>query len=109
MTTALYAGSFDPITKGHVDIIKRAADIMDRVVIGVFDSPEKSLTFSTPERLGLCEKSIHNMVNVEVMAYSGLTVEFAREIHLLDERTFEKLMAGYDRLSRLIFRTLTRV
>ena len=78
MTTALYAGSFDPITKGHLDIIKRAADVMDKVVVGVFDSPDKPLTFSTPERVGLCEKSIQNMINVEVVAYSGLTVEFAR-------------------------------
>ena len=80
MTTALYAGSFDPITKGHLDIIKRAAAIMDRVVLAVFDSPDKTLTFSTPERVGLCEKSVHNMINVEVMTYSGLTVEFAREV-----------------------------
>lgn len=82
MTTAIYAGSFDPITKGHLDIVKRAADIMDRVVVGVFDSPEKSLTFSTPERVGLCEKSIHdmNIMNVEIMAYGGLTVEFARKV-----------------------------
>jgi pantetheine-phosphate adenylyltransferase len=80
MTTALYAGSFDPITKGHLDIVKRAAAIMDRVVLAVFDSPDKSLTFSTLERVGLCEKSAHNMTNVEVMAYSGLTVEFARKV-----------------------------
>ena len=80
MTTALYAGSFDPITKGHVDIIKRAAAVMDKVVVGVFDSPDKPLTFSTPERVGLCEKSIQNMINVEVVAYSGLTVEFARKV-----------------------------
>ena len=80
MTTALYAGSFDPITKGHLDIIKRAAAIMDRVVLAVFDSPDKTLTFSTPERVGLCEKSVHNMINVEVTAYSGLTVEFARKV-----------------------------
>ena len=80
MTTALYAGSFDPITKGHLDIVKRAAAIMDRVVLAVFDSPDKTLTFSTPERVGLCEKSVHNMINVEVTAYSGLTVEFARKV-----------------------------
>ena len=80
MTTAIYAGSFDPITKGHLDIIKRAAAIMDRVVLAVFDSPDKTLTFSTTERVVLCEKSVPNMINVEVMAYSGLTVEFARKV-----------------------------
>ncbi len=80
MTTALYAGSFDPITKGHLDIIKRAAAIMNKVVVGVFDSPEKSLTFSTAERVDLCEKSLDNMTNVEIMAYGGLTVEFARKV-----------------------------
>ena len=80
MTTAIYAGSFDPITKGHLDIINRAAAIMDRVVLAVFDSPDKTLTFSTTERVVLCEKSVPNMINVEVMAYSGLTVEFARKV-----------------------------
>ena len=80
MTTGLYAGSFDPITKGHLDIIKRAAVIMDKVVLAVFDSPSKTLTFSTPERVKLCEKSVRNMTNVEVMAYSGLTVGFAKKV-----------------------------
>ena len=80
MTTALYVGSFDPITNGHLDIIKRAAVIMDKVVVGVFNSPDKTLTFSTTERLEFCEESVRGMPNVEVMAYDGLTVEVAIEV-----------------------------
>ena len=80
MTTALYAGSFDPITNGHLDIIKRAADIMDRVIVGIFNSPGKTLTFSAQERMGFCEASVREMPNVEVTIYDGLTVEFAKEI-----------------------------
>ena len=80
MTIAIYAGSFDPITKGHLDIVQRAAAIVDRLVVAVFDTPSKSLLFSTSERFDLCERAVADLPNVEVTRYNGLTVEFAREV-----------------------------
>ncbi|MGA2367442.1 MAG: pantetheine-phosphate adenylyltransferase [Dehalococcoidia bacterium] len=81
MTTALYPGSFDPITNGHLDIIKRASSIFDKVVIGVYDIPLKSLLFTADERVDLVKKSVADYKNVEVRAYSGMTVEFARQMN----------------------------
>ncbi|MGA2158326.1 MAG: pantetheine-phosphate adenylyltransferase [Dehalococcoidia bacterium] len=80
MTTALYPGSFDPITNGHLDIIKRASSIFDHVVIGVYDIPLKTLLFTIDERVDLATKAVMDFKNVEVRAYSGMTVEFARQI-----------------------------
>lgn len=80
MTTALYPGSFDPITNGHLDIVKRSASLFDRVVVGVYDIPQKSLLFTVDERVALARESCKNLYNVEVAAYSGITVEFARKI-----------------------------
>ena len=80
MAVAIYQGTFDPITNGHVDVVVRAAGMFDRLVIGVFDTPSKSLLFSTQERLTLVQQSIQHLHNVEARAYVGLTVEFAREV-----------------------------
>jgi pantetheine-phosphate adenylyltransferase len=77
----LYPGSFDPITNGHLDIIKRASSIFDKVVIGVYDIPLKSLLFTADERVDLVKKSVADYKNVEVRAYSGMTVEFARQMN----------------------------
>ncbi len=80
MIKALYPGSFDPITNGHLDIARRAATIFDRLVIGIFDRPNKSLLFNAEERLELARSAIIHLPNVEVQVYSTLTVEFARQI-----------------------------
>ena len=80
MSLAAYAGTFDPVTNGHEDIVERAASIFDRVLVGVFDTPAKTLLFSTKERLELFQKSVTHLPNVEVRAYTGLTVEFASEV-----------------------------
>jgi pantetheine-phosphate adenylyltransferase len=80
LTTAIYPGSFDPITNGHLDIVKRASSIFDKVVIGVYDIPLKSLLFSIDERVDLARKAVVDLKNVEVTAYAGITVEFARKI-----------------------------
>ena len=79
MTTAIYPGSFDPITNGHLDIVKRASSIFDKVLIGVYDIPQKSLLFSVEERVDMARKAVTEYKNVEVVSYSGITVEFARE------------------------------
>jgi pantetheine-phosphate adenylyltransferase len=80
MTIALYPGTFDPITNGHLDIAARAAKLFQKVVIGVYDTPAKYLLFTTEERVNLARQSTVNLANVEVEPFSGLTVDFAKEI-----------------------------
>ncbi len=76
MTTALFAGRFDPVTNGHLDIALRAAALFDQLVIAITDST--TTLFNTEERVGLFEQAIAGTKNVSVVPYSGLTVEFAR-------------------------------
>lgn len=80
MVIALYPGSFDPVTVGHLDITARAAKLFEEVVVGVYDTPSKSLLFDTDERVALFEEAIAHLPNVRVVKYSGLTVRFARDI-----------------------------
>ena len=80
MTIAIYPGSFDPITLGHLDIIKRASSIFDELIVGVYDRPEKRLLFSTEERVQMIQQSIAHLKNAKVQSYSGLTVDFARKV-----------------------------
>ena len=80
MTRALYPGTFDPIHNGHVDIATRAASLFDELIIGVYDSPPKTLTFDTPQRLSLAREALAHLPNVRVAPYHGLTVTFAREV-----------------------------
>jgi pantetheine-phosphate adenylyltransferase len=77
---ALYPGSFDPITNGHIDIATRASQLFDKTIIGIFATPEKNLTFSFAERVTLAKKATAHLSKVEVIPYSNITVEFAREI-----------------------------
>jgi pantetheine-phosphate adenylyltransferase len=80
MRIAVYPGSFDPVTYAHLDIAVRASRIFDRVVMAVFDRPNKNLLFSTAERLALLQTSIGDLPQIEVTTYNGLTVDFARQI-----------------------------
>lgn len=80
MTIAIYAGSFDPLTLGHLDIIQRGASIFDELVVGVYDRPEKRLLFSTEERVRMAQQAVAKLKNVRVQPYSGLTVDFAKQI-----------------------------
>ena len=80
MTTALYPGSFDPVTNGHVDIARRAARIFDTLVIGVYDAPPKRLLFETQERVELFQLSLEDIPNVKVIPYKGLTVHLAEKL-----------------------------
>ncbi len=81
MTTAIYPGSFDPITNGHLDIIVRASKLFDKLIIGVYNTPDKPLLFTTEERAELVRQSVNSMPNVEVKVFSGLTVTFAKEVN----------------------------
>ena len=76
---AVYPGTFDPITNGHQDLIRRAAGIFDRVVIGIAANPGKTPLFSVDERVELSRQVLAELRNVTVFGYSGLTVDFARE------------------------------
>ena len=80
MTTAIYPGSFDPITNGHLDIATRAAKLFEKLTIGVYDTPDKRLLFTTEERVELIRQAIADLPNVGVESFSGLTVEFARKV-----------------------------
>jgi len=75
--TALCPGTFDPVTNGHLDIIERAAQRFDALVVGVLDNPAKQPLLSADERVGLLKEATHDMANVEVEAFSGLLVEYA--------------------------------
>jgi pantetheine-phosphate adenylyltransferase len=77
---AVYPGSFDPVTRGHVDIAARASNLVDRLIVAVYATPGKSLLFTTDERLALWRDAAAEvgLANVEVRAYQGLTTEFAR-------------------------------
>jgi len=77
---AIYPGSFDPITNGHLDIITRAAAIFDDLVVAIMVNPEKKSTFTVDERLEMIRKSVENLPNVTVAASTGLTVDYANRI-----------------------------
>lgn len=81
MSIAIYPGSFDPITNGHLDIITRAAKLFQKLIIGVYDKPAKQLLFNTEERMEMARKTIAPLPNVEVKIFSGLAVDFAKEVN----------------------------
>ena len=75
---AIYAGSFDPITNGHLDVLTRAAKVFDQVVLAVAVNSEKTGLFSTEERVALLKETVATLTNVRVTHFNGLLVEFAR-------------------------------
>jgi pantetheine-phosphate adenylyltransferase len=80
MITAIYPGTYDPVTNGHVDVITRAAQIFDRVVVGVVGNPQhKAPMFTLDERVGFLRESVGELENVEVDVFSELVVDFARK------------------------------
>lgn len=80
MTIAIYPGSFDPITNGHLDIINRATKLFEKLIIGVYNTPDKHLLFSTEERAEMVRQATANLPNVEVRVFNGLTVDFAKRV-----------------------------
>lgn len=79
MLTAVYPGRFDPVTNGHVDIAQRAASLFQRVVIAIYDLPADRSLFSTDERVQLFRDAVKHLGNIEVKAFTGLVVDFARK------------------------------
>jgi pantetheine-phosphate adenylyltransferase len=80
LAIAVYPGSFDPITCGHIDIARRAARMFDRLIVAVYDTPSKNLFFTTAERVELARRALAGVENCEVGSYSGLTVDYARSV-----------------------------
>jgi pantetheine-phosphate adenylyltransferase len=76
--SAVYPGTFDPITRGHEDLVRRAAGIFDRVVVAIAANPNKAPMFSNEERVELARDVLADLPNVQVVGYTGLTVEFAK-------------------------------
>ncbi len=79
MKTAIYPGSFDPVTKGHLDILKAASEIFDRVIIAVAKNPDKHGFLPVDVRVKLIKESIKDMPNVEADSFDGLTINYARQ------------------------------
>lgn len=79
MTTAIYPGSFDPVTVGHLDIIKRAARLFDNVIVAVLVNMEKKPWFTIDERMSLLKKATESIPNVEIAGFDGLLVDFASQ------------------------------
>ena len=79
MTGALYPGTFDPITNGHHDLVRRAVDIFGRVLVAIAANPGKAPLFTVDERVELAREVLRDIPNVEVTGYTGLTVDFARQ------------------------------
>ena len=78
-TKAIYPGTFDPITNGHIDLVRRAADMFDHVVVAVAYNPSKTPLFTLEERVSLARRAIKNVKNASVVGFSGLLAKLAKE------------------------------
>jgi pantetheine-phosphate adenylyltransferase len=103
---AVYPGSFDPLTKGHLDIIQRAARLFDAVIVGVSNNPAKKHTFSVSERIEMVEGSIRDLPNVDVDTFSGLLVDYLRAkkarilirgVRVVSDMDYEFQLASFNR------------
>lgn len=79
MKVAVYPGSFDPITNGHLDIVRRASRIFDSVIVAISENPRKSPLFSLEERKALVEEAVQGIPNVQVEVFNGLLVQYAKQ------------------------------
>lgn len=80
MLRAIYPGSFDPVTLGHMDVIKRSCKIVDELIVGVLNNNAKTPLFSVEERVKMLEEATKDLENVRVVPFEGLLVEFAKEM-----------------------------
>ena len=79
MTVAMYPGSFDPLTNGHLDIATRAAKLFEQFIVAIYDKPDKRLLFTTEERLEMAREATSHLPNVKVTSFSGLMVDYAKK------------------------------
>jgi len=103
---AIYPGTFDPVTRGHIDVVERASKMFDRVVIGVADSPAKQPFFDLSERLDMLQTVFTDRENVLVKPFSGLLIDFARDcdagiivrgLRAISDFEYEVQLAGMNR------------
>ncbi len=80
MDVAVYPGTFDPLTYGHMDIIERAATLVGKLVVGIYENPTKQPLFPLEQRVSLVEEAVAGLSNVRVKAFKGLTVDFIRQV-----------------------------
>jgi pantetheine-phosphate adenylyltransferase len=106
MLTVVYPGTFDPFTRGHEDLVRRAARLFDRVIVGVADSAAKQPFFTTAERVAMTREVVAAFPNVEVKAFSGLLMDFVnqegarvvmRGLRAVSDFEYEFQMAGMNR------------
>ncbi|MBA7564786.1 MAG: pantetheine-phosphate adenylyltransferase [Dehalococcoidia bacterium] len=97
MRIAIYPGTFDPITNGHLDIATRASKLFDKLVIGVYETPNKPVLFSPEERVELIRKTIADLPNVEVESFGGLTVDFAKRAKAIAMVRGLRMSADFER------------
>ncbi len=79
MKSAIYAGSFDPIHNGHIDIIKRSAKIADKLYVAVLNNSHKKYLLSLEERMSLAEKTLSDVKNIEIITFDGLLLDFVEK------------------------------
>ena len=79
---AMYPGTFDPITNGHIDLIRRASGMFDEVVVAIADNPKKKPLFNLEERVSMAQDILKELKNVRILGYSNLTIHFAKEENL---------------------------
>lgn len=79
MTRAIYPGSFDPVTFGHLDIIQRSANLFDEIIVGVLNNTSKSPLFSVEERVNMLKEATRDIKNIKIASFSGLLVDFVKE------------------------------
>jgi len=75
-TTAIYPGSFDPVTNGHVDVVERGLELFDRIIVVILHNPQKTSLFSLEERVEMLQESLRGLGNIEVDTFHGLTVDY---------------------------------
>jgi pantetheine-phosphate adenylyltransferase len=80
MVAAVYPGTFDPLTYGHMDIIERAAGLFGKLIVGIYENPSKQPLFTLEQRVELVKEAASGLSNVQVRAFKGLTVDFIRQI-----------------------------
>lgn len=106
MNKALYPGTFDPITRGHEDLVRRAAQLFDHVVLAIADSRAKRPFFVVEERVEMAQEVLHDVANVEVIGFSGLLMDFLRAqdariilrgLRAVSDFEYEFQMAGMNR------------